>query len=334
LIERGQTVKKWKTRVTELLGCEYPILQGALSRIGNWEFAAAVSEAGAHGCLTAAVSLTPEKLREDIRRCRAATSKSFEVNVTMGMCPHLDEMLKVCLDEDVEVIETAVFSADELGKRIKDAGRIWIHKTATLKHALHAEKSGADAVIIVGLEGIGFKNILQLPTMTTIAWAARNIKIPIIAAGGIGDAHTFLGALALGAEGVMMGTAFMATKECPISDRFKQSMVRAFPDNPHFRHTVLAPPNPRDYEEVMKKRDEMPLEKWLPALERVMLKHDDWKLAPEMWREEYERLSSLMSFAVAYIDHIPTVKEFVEGIIKGAEDILASWEFLKDIKGG
>jgi NAD(P)H-dependent flavin oxidoreductase YrpB (nitropropane dioxygenase family) len=194
---------------------------------------------------------------------------------------------------------------------------------------LHAQKQGADAVILVGLEGIGFKNISQLPTMTTIAWAARELKVPVIAAGGIGDARTFLGALALGAEGVMMGTAFMATKECPISDSFKERMVQAFPDNPHLRTTVLAPPKSRDYEEVMKKRGEMSLPKWLTALERVMLKHDDWQLAPEMWNEDYDRLSSLMSFAVTYVDHIPTVKEFVDNIIGGAENIIADWQFLR-----
>ncbi|MBW2204817.1 MAG: nitronate monooxygenase [Deltaproteobacteria bacterium] len=88
---------KWKTRLTELLNCDYPILQAALSRIGNWKFAAAVSEAGAHGCLTAAVSMTPEKLREDIRRCKDATDKDFSVNITIGMCPHIDEMLDVVL---------------------------------------------------------------------------------------------------------------------------------------------------------------------------------------------------------------------------------------------
>ena len=320
---------KWKTRLTELLNCDYPILQAALSRIGNWKFAAAVSEAGAHGCLTAAVSMTPEKLREDIRRCKDATDKDFSVNITVGMCPHIDEMLDVVLDEGIEVIETAVFTADEYGKRIKDAGRKWIHKTATLKHALHAQKQGADALILVGLEGIGFKNIQQLPTMTTIAWASRHINVPIIAAGGIGDARTFLGSLALGAEGVMMGTAFMATRECPISDRFKEKMVNAFPDNPHLRNRVLAPPNPGAYEAVMKKRDEMPLPNWLTALERVMLKHDDWEIAPEMWNEDYDRLSSMMSFGVTYVDKIPTVKEFVDNIIEGADNIINGWEFLK-----
>jgi nitronate monooxygenase len=320
---------KWKTRVSELLDCEYPILQGALSRIGNWKFAASVSDAGAHGCLTAAVSLTPDKLRDDIRRCRDATDKAFSVNITVGMCPHVDEMLDVCLEEGVEAIETAVFNADKYGKRIKEAGRKWVHKTATIKHALHAERHGADAVILVGLEGIGFKNAQQLTTMTTTAWAARQIKVPVIAAGGIGDARTVLGALALGAEGVMMGTAFMATQECPISDRFKEKMVGALPDNPYLRNTVLAPPNPKDYEAVMKKRDEMPLENWLTALERVMLKHDDWELAPEMWNEDYDRLSSMMSFAVTYVDHIPTVKEFVDNIVGGAEEIVADWQLVK-----
>ena len=320
---------KWKTRVTELMDCEYPILQAALSRIGNWKLAASVSETGAHGCLTAAVSLTPQKLRDDIHRCRDATDKPFSVNITVGMCPHINEMLEVCLEEGIGVIETAVFSADEYGKRIKEAGRKWVLKTATLKHALHAQKAGADAIILVGLEGIGFKNILQLPTMTTIAWAAKHIKVPIIAAGGIGDARTFLGALALGAEGVMMGTAFMATKECPISDKFKNRMVKAFPDNPHFRTTVLAPPNPKNYEEVMKKRGEMPLENWLTALERVMLKHDDWEVAPEMWNEDYDRLSSLMSFAATYVDDTPTVKEFIDNIINGADEIISGWEFVK-----
>lgn len=106
-------------------------------------------------------------------------------------------------------------------------------------------------------------------------------------------------------------------------------MVQANPDNPYLRATVLAPPNPKDYEEVMKKHDEMPLERWLTALERVMQKHDDWQLAPEMWNEDYDRLSSLMSFAVTYIDRIPTVRELVQGIIQGAEEILARWQFLK-----
>jgi len=293
---------RWKTRVTELLGCEYPILQGAMSQLGKWKFAAAVSEAGACGCITAHVSLTPERLRGDIQRCRSATSKPFVVNLTVGMCPHIDEMLDVCLEEGIDVIETSAFTADSYGKRIKEAGRKWIHKTAIVRHALHAEKQGADAVILVGLEGTGIKNSSQLPTMTTIAWAAKQIKVPIIAAGGIGDAHTFLAGLALGAEGVMMGTAFTATKESPLSARYKENIIRSSPDDPQLRNIVLAPSNLGNYEEMMKRG---------------------------IVTRSGGRQSESKSFAVAYIDRIPTINELVEGIIKGAEDILASWEFLK-----
>ena len=300
---------KWKTRVTDLLGCEYPILQGAMSRLGDWKFAASVSEAGACGCITAAISLTPEKLREDIRRCREATSKPFEVNLTVGMCPHIDEMLDVCLEEGVEVIETSAFTADSYGKRIKEAGRKWIHKTATVKHAVHAEKQGADAVILVGLEGTGIKNISQLPTMTTIAWAARQIKVPVIAAGGIGDARTFLAALALGAEGVMMGTAFLATKEGPTSQRHKEKMLTAVPDDPQLRDMVMPGSDTKDYRETLEKGD-----------------------APAVERDANDTESQSMSFAVAYVDRIPTIKEVIEGIMKGTEEILASWEFLRGTK--
>jgi len=321
---------EWRTRITDLLGCKYPILQGALTKIGDWKFAAAVSRAGAEGCLTAAVSLTPEKLREDIRRCRdAAEGNTFSVNLSVGYCPHIDEMLEVSLEEGIHTIETAAFNGDKYGKRAKEAGAKWIHKTATVKHALHAEAQGADAVIIVGLEGIGFKNLSQLPTMTTTTWATRQMRVPVVAAGGIGDGRGFLGALGMGAEGIMMGTAFMATKECPIKESYKQAMVKARPDDPPLRKVVLADPDPKAYEEVMKKRGEMPLEKWLVALERVMLKHPEYRDVPYMWEYPLEELSGLMSMAVSGIERIPTLKEFIDGILQEAEEILKSWQFLK-----
>ena len=322
---------EWKTRITELFGCKYPILQGALTGLGNWEFAAAISNTGAHGTITAAASHTPEKLREDIRRYRDATDdKPVSVNITVGSCPHEDEMVDAALNEGIQVVETAAFNADKHGKRIKEAGSKWLHKTATVKHALHAEEHGADAVIIVGLEGIGFKNISQLTTMTTLLWAKKQIKVPIVIAGGLGDAYTFLGALAMGADGIMMGTRFMATKECPLSDHRKEAMVKAPPDHPQLKYACLAMPEPKAYEEVMKLRDQMPLEKWLPRLERVMLKETGWKDVPVMWAESsVQYLSGLQSMSVATIDDIPTCKELIDSIIHGAEEILDSWEFLK-----
>jgi len=320
---------EWKTRVTELLGCKYPILQGAFAGFGNWQFAAAVAETGAHGTITASVSRTPEQLREDIKRCRDATNKSFGVNLSIGNCPQIEEMLEVCIEERVPV-ETAIYRPDSLAPRIKEAGLKWIHKAARVKDALHAESLGADAVIIVGLEGIGFKSPEQLPTMITIIWGKRQIKVPFIAAGGIGDAHGFLGALGMGADGIMMGTAFMATKECPINDAAKKRLIQASPDNPELRHRVLASPDPEVLEEVRKMRDKVPLRDWLRMLERVNLKDPNWRNPPEPTSQPSQgSLSRLGSLAVSVIDHVPTVKEFIDSIIQGTEQLLDSWQFLK-----
>jgi len=314
---------EWKTRVTELLGCKYPILEGAFAGFGNWQFAAAVAETGAHGMITAAVSRTPEQLREDIRRCRDATSGSFGVNLSIGICPRIEEMLEVCIEEEVQV-ETAVYKPDSLAPRIKEGGVKWIHKTARVRDALHAESLGADAVIVVGLEGVGFKSPEQLPTLTTTTWGAKQLKVPFIAAGGIGDARGFLGALAMGADGIMMGTAFMATKECPTNEASKLDMVQSRPDNPRLRFRVLSHANPRDYAEVMKKRSELPLSEWLPMLEHIQPKGSDWSGPADV--PEVSRVGSL---AVGVIDSIPTVKEFIDGIIREAEEIPDGWQFLK-----
>ena len=314
---------EWRTRVTELLGCKYPILEGAYAGFGNWQFAAAVAEAGAHGLITASVSRTPEKLREDIKRCRDATDGTFGVNLSFGVCPQIEEMLEVCIEEGVQV-ETAIYKPDSLAPRIKESGVKWIHKTARVKDALHAESLGADAVIVVGLEGVGFKSPEQLPTLTTVTWGAKQFKVPFIAAGGIGDGRGFLGALGMGAEGIMMGTAFMATKECPTNEASKVDMVQSHPDNPRLRFRVLSHADPKDYAEVMKKRSELPLSEWLPMLERIQPKDSDWTGPADV--PEASRVGSL---AISAIDSVPTVKEFVAGIIREAEELLDSWQFLK-----
>lgn len=318
---------EWKTRVTELLGCKYPIMQGAMHGYGNWKFAAAVAEAGAYGTITASVSRTPEKLRDDIKRCRDATSGCFGVNLTYSYCPRIEEMLEVCIDERVPV-ETSAYKPDALAPRIKEAGLKWLHKAARVRDALRAEKLGADAVIIVGLEGTGFKHPLQLPTLTSTVWAVREMKVPVIAAGGIADAHGFLGALAMGAEAVMMGTAFLATSECPMSDSAKEAIVRAAPDDPQLVRRVLAPPDPAAYEEVMQMRDKVPLDTWLHMLERINLKEKDWK-TPQSEGDNLEvRLNKMVSLAAGAISRVTTVKELIDGIIRDAEQILSSRQFL------
>ena len=314
---------EWKTRVTELLGCKYPILQGAFAGFGNWQFAAAVAETGAHGLITASVPRTPEQLREDIKRCRDATDGAFGVNLSFGICPRIEEMLEVCIEEGVQV-ETAVFKPDSLAPRIKEGGIKWIHKAARVKDALHAESLGADAVIVVGLEGVGFKSPEQLPTLTTVTWGTKQLKVPFIAAGGIGDARGFLGALGMGADGIMMGTAFMATKECPTNEVSKKDMVQSRPDNPRLRFRVLSHATPEDCAEVMKKRSELPLSEWLPMLERIQPKDSDWRGSADS-----PAPSPVGSLAVGAIDNVLTVKEFIDSIIREAEERLDSWQFLK-----
>ena len=316
---------EWKTKITEMLGIKYPIIQGAYGGFGTSKIAAPVSEAGGLGIITAGALRTPEGLRKDIRKAKSRTDNPIGVNLSIGMCPQIDEMREVAIEEGVSVVETAVYKAEEHGKRLKEAGVKWIHKVATIKHALVAEKQGVDAVVIVGMEGTGFKSVDQLPTLIGITWAAKQIKIPIIAAGGISDARTFLAALAMGAEGVYLGTAFMATQECPISDKHKQYLVHTRPDDPELMNKVLVPPDPKDLEKVMKQRGQIPDDEWMAKLERVLLKED-----PE--EKQSFKTGDILKFvpgslAISGIDSIPSVKEFIDGIIQEAEGILTKGVF-------
>ncbi len=287
---------EWKTRITQLLGCRYPILQGAMEWWGDWRMAANVASTGAHGVITASISKTPENLRNDIRKCREATEGTFSVNLSIGLCPRVEEMLEVCIDERVPV-ETSVFKPDALAPRIKQSGLQWVHKSARIRDAVHAQELGADAIILVGLEGAGIKNPEQLPTMTTILWGKKRLSVPIIAAGGIGDARGFLAALVMGAEGIMMGSAFLATKESPLDEKTKEAILKLNPDDAELRKRVMTAVR-------YSKEDSAPADP----------KMIDW--------------SQVISFTAGVIDRIPTMQELIQGIITGAEQILDSRPFL------
>lgn len=287
---------KWKTRITELLGCRYPILQGAIVGLGDWRFAAAVAEAGAWGTITASTSKTPEKLREHIHRCREATEGKWGVNLTIGICPRIEEMLEVCIDERVTV-ETSANKPDALAPKIKEAGLKWIHKSARIKDAVHAQELGPDAIILVGLEGAGLKSPDQLPTMTSIIWGRKNINIPLIAAGGIGDANGFLAALAMGADGIMMGSAFMVTRECQISEEAKKRILELDPGNADLRKYVMT---------GVQQKDSLPSDHEL-----------DWVRA--------------VSFGATYVKGLPSVNEMIEKIVTDAERIIAGCKLLLQV---
>jgi len=219
-----------KTRITDMLGIRYPIVQGGMQWVGTAELASAVSNAGGLGILTALTQPTPAALREEIARCRTMTDQPFGVNLTLlpiVNAPPYDEYMSVVIDSGIKIVETAGNSPRDFIGRFKAAGVKVIHKCTRVRHALSAERIGVDAISIDGFECAGHPGEDDVPGLVLIPAAARALKIPIIASGGIGDGRGMAAALVLGAEGVNMGTRFCATVEAPIHEDIKQALVKA-----------------------------------------------------------------------------------------------------------
>ena len=217
-----------KTRITELLGIEYPIVQGGMMWVGRAELAAAVSNAGGLGILTALTQPSPDALRKEIERCRAMTDKPFGVNLTILPSvnpPPYAEYRKAIIDSGIKIVETAGHNPREHVEDFKAHGIIVVHKCTAVRHALSAEKMGVDAISIDGFECAGHPGEDDIPGLVLIPAAADKVKIPMLASGGFGDGRGLVAALALGADGINMGTRFCATLEAPIHDNVKQLMV-------------------------------------------------------------------------------------------------------------
>ncbi|MCP4630606.1 MAG: nitronate monooxygenase [bacterium] len=308
----------WKTRITERLGIQYPIIEGAMVGLGTVDLAAAISEAGGLGMINGWMLRTPEKLRKVIHKARSLTNRPFAVNFSPTMDEALLPMLDVAIEEKVPIIETAGSRAIDFGEKIKEAGLVWIHKAYTLKHAIRSELDGADAVVMMGVEGAGLKTPTMLTTFVTIAMAAKQLSIPIIAAGGIGDARTFLGALALGAEAVTMGSVFCAVKECPLADHRKQVLVEADPYDPKWRDPILTTPKLDGLQTAIESE----------GRKDVLLavgKAEDVGIPKEAG-------TASISLAIGFINDVLTAKELIDKIIGEAEEILTSggmggWRF-------
>ena len=222
--------KSMKTRVTDKLGIAYPIVQGGMQWVGLAELASAVSNAGGLGILTALTQPTPDALREEIARCRSMTDKPFGVNLTILPTvkpPPYAEYVKAIVESGVGIVETAGNSPREFISAFKAQGITLIHKCTTVRHALSAERNGADIVAIDGLECAGHPGEDDIGGLVLIPAAARALKIPVIASGGIADGRGMAAAFALGAEGINMGTRFCVTQEAPIHPNIKHALVRA-----------------------------------------------------------------------------------------------------------
>ncbi len=274
---------KFDNALTRMLGVQYPIIQGAFgpNGMGTSAIAVPVSEAGGLGILTSVTFSSPDEFQEDIRRAKAATEKPFAVNFTVlkdgpADTAYHEDYLTVALDEGVGTIFTSAYDGSILGRRAKKAGRNWIHKCATLEHAVSIAKKGVDAIVIVGIEGAGMKNPNQCSTLVNMTVARRLIDVPLIAAGGIGDARGFMAALSMGASGIYMGTAFMATREFQIPQGLKDGIVDQEILDAEYRNKVL--------------------------------------------RGERGNHPSLAS---GVVDSIPTVKEFIDSLVTGAEAIVS-----------
>ena len=217
-----------KTRFTELVGVEHPIVQGGMQWVGRAELVAAVANAGGLGFITALTQPTPDKLREEIARCRSLTDKPFGVNLTILPAitpPPYAEYRQAIIDGGVKIVETAGYKPQEHVDHFKEHGIKVIHKCTAVRHALSAERMGVDAISIDGLECAGHPGEDDVGGLILIPAAADKVKIPMIASGGFGDARGLVAALALGAEGINMGTRFMATVESPIHQKVKEQIV-------------------------------------------------------------------------------------------------------------
>ncbi len=221
----------FQTKITEMFGIKYPIIVGTMMHIARAEMVAAASNAGALGIMASAIFQNQEEFREEIKKIRGLTDKPFAVNLNLfpAMRP-IDnrEYLEVIFKEGIRIVETSGYRApEELAKDLKDQGILLVHKCVGVRYALKAQSVGANAVTVVGFENGGAVGALDITTLCLVPRVVDSVKIPVIGGGGVADGRGFLAVLALGAQGVIMGTPFLVAEECPIHPRLKRALIEA-----------------------------------------------------------------------------------------------------------
>ena len=316
-----------KTRITELLNIEHPIIQGGMHFVGLAEMAAAVSNAGGLGIITGLTQGTPEKLAAEIARCQEMTDKPIGVNMTFLPTltpPDYPALFKVIIDSGVKVVETAGNNPAQYLPMLKEADVKVIHKCTAVRHALKAQSIGCDAVSVDGFECGGHPGEDDIPNFILLPRAAEELEIPFVASGGMADARSLVGALSMGAEGINMGTRFIATKEAPVHENVKQAILNASELDTRL---VMRPL--RNTERVLNN----------PAVERLLQKEKDLGsdlkfediidqvdgIYPKVMIEgEPEAGAWSCGMVAGLINDIPTCKELIDQIMKESEEIITN----------
>jgi nitronate monooxygenase len=312
-----------ETEFTREFGVVAPVMQGGMQWIGTGALAAAVSNAGGLGCITALTFPTPADLAEQIRICRDLTERPFAVNLTTLPSinpPPYDEYRRVIIDSGVPIVETSGSNPVEFTPVFHDGGVKIVHKATSLKHALKAEDAGVDAVAVIGFEAAGHPGELDVPGLVLLPLITARLSIPVLAAGGYADGRGLAAALALGADGVLMATRFMATVETPIHDDVKRAIVSQTELDTNLilrelSNTARVVKNGVSDEVVgiLKAGGDFSAVRELVAGKRGRTVYETGDLQAGIW---WAGLSQ------ALIDDVPTCRELIERIVAEAEDVI------------
>jgi nitronate monooxygenase len=315
-----------QTKVTQLLGIKHPIVQGGMHYVAYAELAAAVSNAGGLGIITALTQPNANALREEIKKCRTLTDKPFGVNITLLPAlvpPDYDSFAQVVIDEKIKIVETAGNNPGPYIKKFKEHGIIVIHKCVSIRHALTAERLGVDIISMDGFECAGHPGEDDIGNFVLLAKAAQSLKIPFIASGGVGTGRQLAASLALGAEGINMGTRFMATKECTIHQNIKQALVDG--DEKSTTHIFRSFKNTeRVYKnktaEIVKN-----IEKEKPGDFQALRPYVSGTLYKDSFYKTGDTQSSVWSCGIVMglINDIPTCQELMDRIVAEAVDVIS-----------
>ncbi|WP_298546531.1 nitronate monooxygenase family protein [uncultured Aquimarina sp.] len=314
-----------KTKITELFGIEHPIMQGGMHYVGFAELAAAVSNAGGIGTITGLTQKTPADLANEIAKCKDLTNKPFAVNLTFlptVNAPDYPGYVKAIIEGGVTVVETAGRNPQEVLPYLKDAGIKVIHKCTSVRHALKAQSIGCDAVSVDGFECGGHPGEDDIPNMILLPRAQEELEIPFLASGGMADARSLVASLAMGAEGINMGTRFMATQEAPIHQNVKQAILDATELDTRL---VMRPL--RNTERVMNNTAvQRLLEKEEKLGKNIQFKDIIEEVAgvyPKIMMEgDMEVGAWSCGMVVGLINDIPTCKELIDRIMQDAHNLI------------